>query len=86
MKWTPQKAIDSASVAAARRERPSAITAVICHVLDLGQLVVVGEDQRLALRRERPDLPLSELSAAGGSVSAISGLDRRELLHAPFLS
>ena len=56
MKWTPQKAITSASAAAAWRERPEAVAEVVGDVLDLGQLVVVGEDHRVALLGERPHL------------------------------
>jgi hypothetical protein len=44
MKWTPQKAITRASVTAAWRERPSESPTSSRHVLDLGPLVVVGED------------------------------------------
>ena len=59
---------------------------VVGDVLDLRHLVVVGEDDRVALRRERADL-LAEGSDLGGRerVRAL-GLDRRELLHEPFLS
>ena len=37
---------------------PERVADVIGDVLDLGQLVVVGEDHRAALARERPDLVL----------------------------
>ena len=48
MKWTPQKAIVSAPAAAACRERPERIADKIGHVLDLGHLVVVGQDHGVA--------------------------------------
>ena len=56
MKWTPQKAIASASVAAACAREAERVAEVVGDVLDLGQLVVVGEDHRVALGGERADL------------------------------
>jgi hypothetical protein len=53
MKCTPQKTMTSASVLAASRGPLFG-----GHVLDLGALVVVGEDDRVALAGERPDLTL----------------------------
>jgi hypothetical protein len=50
MKCTPQNAITSASVAAALHE--------VGDVLDLGHLIVVREDHRVPLGRERADLGL----------------------------
>ena len=56
MKWTPQKAITSASVARRLAREPERVAHVVGDVLDLGQLVVVGEDDRVALRGQRADL------------------------------
>ena len=58
MKWTPQKAITSAPVSAAWRESPSESPTKCGHVLDLGHLVVVGEDHGVALLGERAHLVL----------------------------
>ena len=58
MKWTPQKTIASASVAAASRERPSESPDEVRDVLYLGHLVVVGEDHRASLGGELADLLL----------------------------
>ena len=51
MKWTPQKAITALSTAAAALREPERVADVVGHVLDLGHLVVVGEDDRVALAR-----------------------------------
>ena len=69
MKWTPQKAITSASAAAAWRERPSESPSVVGDVLDLGQLVVVGEDDGVALGGERPHLVAAIASTSSGERS-----------------
>ena len=62
------------------------VAEVVGDVLDLGQLVVVGEDDRVALRGERADL-LAELGdLLRRELRCERGLDRRELLHEPFLS
>ena len=85
MKWTPQKAITSASAAAALRERPSESPTKCGHVLDLGHLVVVGEDHGVALLGERAHLVLhagdllrgrAAGSAAGGRVGSSIGFMR----------
>ena len=62
MKCTPQKTIVSASVAAAWRREAERVADVVGDVLDLGHLVVVGEDHRVALRRERAYLVLQRPS------------------------
>ena len=80
MKWTPQKAITSASVAAAWRERPERVAHEVGHVLDLGHLVVVGEDDGVALLGERAHLVLEAgdlvrvehgTGAEGGSATGV---------------
>ena len=58
MKWTPQNTIVDASVAAACAREPERVADVVGHVLDLGPLVVVREDDGVALARERADLRL----------------------------
>ena len=51
-----------------------------------GSLVVVGEDDGVALRRERADLLAESSDLLGRESVRCDGLDRRELLHEPFLS
>jgi hypothetical protein len=58
MKCTPQKTIVSASVSAAQLGQAERVPDVVGHVLDLGQLIVVGEDHRAALVGERAHLVL----------------------------
>ena len=70
MKCTPQKAIVSASAAAAWRREPERVADVVGDVLDLGHLVVVGEDDGVALGGERAHLG----RAARRSSSAVEGL------------
>ena len=48
MKCTPQKTIVDASVLAAMPRQRERVADVIGDVLDLGRLVVVGEDDRVA--------------------------------------
>ena len=76
MKCTPQKTIVSASVAAACWERPERVADEVGHVLDLGHLVVVGEDHGAALGGQRAHLVLHlrdvlECEEGHGSVSRI---------------
>ena len=56
MKWTPQNAITSASVARRLARELQRVAGEVGDVLELGQLVVVGEDDGVALGGERPDL------------------------------
>ena len=58
MKWTPQKAITSALGARRLLREAERVADEVRDVLDLGQLVVVGEDHGAALLRERPHLGL----------------------------
>ena len=58
MKCTPQKTIVSASARGRLLGEPERVADVVGDVLDLGQLVVVGEDHRVALGGERPHLVL----------------------------
>ena len=73
MKWTPQNSITSASVAAACAREAERVADEVGDVLELGQLVVVGEDDGVALRAERAhlgrhalDLSARQLAAGGG--------------------
>ncbi len=61
MKWTPQNTIVSCSLSAAFRDRSEGITNEVGDVLDLGQLVVVGEDHGSAGLRKVADLLLQGL-------------------------
>ena len=54
MKWTPQKTITSASVLAADLREPERVADEVGHVLDVGHLVVVGEDHGVSLGGEGP--------------------------------
>ena len=56
MKRTPQKAITSASVACALRDEIEAVADEIGEVLDLGLLVIMGEDDGVALLAQPVDL------------------------------
>ena len=58
MKCTPQNAITSLGGRGGLLGEPERVADVVGHVLDLGQLVVVGEDHGAALGRERADLVL----------------------------
>ena len=74
MKWTPQNSITSASVFAACAGEAEGVPDEVGDVLQLGQLVVVGEDHRVALGGERLDLLAqvaisSSLSLAGSSLT-----------------
>jgi hypothetical protein len=57
MKCTPQKAMTRRRCGRLLREAER-VADVVGHVLDLGQLVVVGEDDGVALAGERADLGL----------------------------
>ena len=67
MKCTPQNAITSASEARGLLREAERVADVVGHVLDLGQLVVVGEDDGAALGGERAHLVLE-----GGMLSSWS--------------
>ena len=58
MKCTPQNTIVSAVGVRRLLREPERVADVVGHVLDLRQLVVVGEDHRAALARERAHLVL----------------------------
>jgi hypothetical protein len=66
MKCTPQNAMTSLSVAAPLAGEAERVADVVRDVLDLGQLVVVGEDDRAALGGERADLGLQGGDVVGG--------------------
>ena len=65
MKCTPQNAITSASEARGPLREAERVADVVGHLLDLGHLVVVGEDHGVALGGERAHLVLQ-----GGDVVA----------------
>ena len=69
MKCTPQKTI--AAPPAPRRLLAEAerVADVVGHVLDLGHLVVVREDDRVALLGERADLRLHLGDVRGGELT-----------------
>src|ERR1700753_1229863 len=73
MKWTPQNTITSGSVVAGEREVPRRCPR------RAGEGGVRLHRERADLLAERSDLRRSEFRGN-------SGLDRRELLHEPFLS
>ena len=50
-------------------------------ILELGELVVVGEDDRVALGRERPHLGLQPLDLGGGELLGAGWVKDVELLH-----
>ncbi len=56
MKWTPQNAMTALSVAGRPAGQAQRVAHVVGHVLDLGHLIVMGQDDGVALRRELPDL------------------------------
>ncbi len=56
MKWTPQKAIAVGVGGGGLAREAERVAHVVGDVLDLGQLVVVGEDHRVALGGERAHL------------------------------
>ena len=58
MKWTPQKTITSASGVGGLAGEAERVAHVVGDVLDLGHLVVVGEDHGVALLGERAHLVL----------------------------
>ena len=86
MKWTPQKAITSASVGGRLAREAERVAEVVGDVLDLGQLVVVGEDHRVALGGERADLVAEIASISSGERSgAIVGWIVGSSCMEPFL-
>ena len=56
MKWTPQKAITVGVGGRRLAGEPERVAGEVGDVLELGQLVVVGEDDRVALGGERAHL------------------------------
>ena len=58
MKCTPQNAITSSVGGGGLDREPERVADVVRDVLDLGQLVVVGQDHGAALAGERADLVL----------------------------
>ena len=72
MKWTPQKTITSASVDGRLAREPERVADVVGDVLDLGHLVVVGEDDRVALGGERADLVARASRSRSGVSSGVS--------------
>jgi hypothetical protein len=58
MKWTPQKTNRVGAGGRGLAREPERIAHVVRHVLDLGHLVVVREDHRVAAAREVANLRL----------------------------
>ena len=56
MKWTPQKAITVGLGGRRLARELQRVAGEVGDVLDLGHLVVVGQDHRVALGREGADL------------------------------
>ena len=69
MKWTPQKAI-VVGVGGRLAREPERVAHEVGDVLDLGHLVVVGEDHRVALGGERTHLG-SRAPISSGARSSI---------------
>ncbi len=61
---------------------PERVAHVVSDVLDLGQLVVVSEDHRLARTRERTNLVLKG-RGQGSSTSIDTSSERAECVNAP---
>ena len=74
MKWTPQKAITSRVRGGRLARQAERVAHEVGHVLDLGHLVVVGEDHGVALLGERAHLS----GHPGGVRGAQSSGARRE--------
>ena len=81
MKWTPQKTITSASVSAASSREPERVAHEVGHVLDLGHLVVVGEDHGVALGGERANLLRQPPDDIRGEGLRWRCLECRQLMH-----
>jgi hypothetical protein len=65
---------------------PERVAHEVGDVLNLGQLVVVGEDHRLSRARERPNLilqRLDEFASQGSSTSSETSRERAEWVRAP---
>ena len=89
MKCTPQNAITSASVRRRLLREPERVADVVGHVLDLGQLVVVGEDHGAALGGERAYLVLQGgdvLQREQGHVGSDSRIRERSRTGAEWVS
>ena len=75
MKCTPQKTIVSPSAARRPAREAERVADEVGDVLDLGQLVVVGEDHRVALGGERPHLAAgAPRSPAGRAPPRVPGM------------
>ena len=76
MKCTPQKTITSPSAGRRLAREPERVADVVGDVLDLGHLVVVREDHRVALGRQRAHLVLQRGDLLGASAPRAPGLRR----------
>ena len=89
MKCTPQKTISSRIGRRRLAGEPERVADEVGQVLDLGHLVVVGQDHRAALGCERPHLRVSSSISSGlrsrtGTGSSMVGIsltaiDRRSV-------
>ena len=82
MKWTPQKAITSDAGRGGLAREPERVADEVGDVLDLGQLVVVGEDDGVAARPPArvprpagPARPRARRAAAAGGWSVGRALE-----------
>ena len=66
MKWTPQNTIVDCVDRRRDAGQPERIADVVGDVLDLGELVVVGEDHGVARLRQRADLVGPRGQSTGG--------------------
>ena len=73
MKCTPQKTITSPSASDGPARQPERVADVVGDVLHLRHLVVVRQDHRVALGRERAHLVLAALRSAPARAPQISG-------------
>ena len=80
MKCTPQNTIVDASTSAAIRDSAERVADVVGDVLDLGQLVVVGEDDRVALAARRRT---SSGQSAGSSALGLTASTVRPRVSTP---
>ena len=82
MKWTPQKAITEASGGGRLAREAERVADEVGDVLDLGHLVVVGEDHRVALGGQGADLLARSLDLLRREVEHRDRLvDGRKLSH-----
>ena len=80
MKWTPQKTMVDCGTFRPDDGELERVADVVGDLLDLRQLVVVGEDHRVLLAGERPDLLLERADVLRGKIAAGGGV-RHRIVH-----